>query len=572
MAYLKTKNRHKSTTKVKEENSKVDLKEKLAEKRKAKQKIAKFIRFMTIAILCGFGLGVPLGMAFSPTIGFIASVTVTTILFSTQYPRSALWAFLIYMPFAGTVTYWFGDGDSLFQIAKDAFYLPALLALIVDCSRKGKQIFVAKNLIPTFAFLVLIAIITLLVVNGSKQLLPTCAYLKELSLDGACRKGLPFLQGVLGLKILIGYIPLIFCGYYLIEDKKQLLFLGRLLATLAVICCLLGLAQYWYLKTGKCEGTIATGANLYTAGLKAKCLVGGSLLYSPDYGQIRLPGTFVSPWHWGWFLIANSAITFTVAFFETSFLWKLIGFSGMTLVFLNAVICGQRSAFIGVPVFLLIMLILTGQLVQLKRLIPIGVGLVISLIGFVSVNPEFVQERIDSFVTRWNTAPPYVFILQQFDWAIRNYQIYNTWGIFGSGLGTATGSTRTLGDIAFVETFHPKLIYEIGYIGLFAFMVFITHLTIYTFKQYRSLRDPVLRSFGSAFWVFMLIIGYFPYWYPLDTDPVCVYYWLFAGILIKLPVIDKQEKHKEMEEIVNTNNLKRKSFTRLRKRVIVNSE
>jgi predicted membrane protein len=128
---------------------------------------------------------------------------------------------------------------------------------------------------------------------------------------------------------------------------------------------------------------------------------------------------------------------------------------------------------------------------------------------------------------------------QQWDWAIFNYK-----GILGRGLGYGTNSARAFGDIALIETFHPKVFYEIGPLGLLAFMVFLTHLTILTFQKYRSVRDKVLCSFASSFWVFILIISYFPYWYPLDTDPVAVYYWFLAGIVFKIPQIDKQEREK----------------------------
>jgi hypothetical protein len=42
--------------------------------------------------------------------------------------------------------------------------------------------------------------------------------------------------------------------------------------------------------------------------------------------------------------------------------------------------------------------------------------------------------------------------------------------------------------------------------------------------------------------VFVLFISFFPYYYPLDVDPVAVYYWLAAGIVLKLPTIDLQEQ------------------------------
>jgi hypothetical protein len=43
-------------------------------------------------------------------------------------------------------------------------------------------------------------------------------------------------------------------------------------------------------------------------------------------------------------------------------------------------------------------------------------------------------------------------------------------------------------------------------------------------------------------WVFVLFISLFPYYYPLDVEPVNVYYWLAAGIVLKLPEIDQRER------------------------------
>ncbi|MCD8489240.1 MAG: hypothetical protein LRZ84_21510 [Desertifilum sp.] len=80
-----------------------------------------------------------------------------------------------------------------------------------------------------------------------------------------------------------------------------------------------------------------------------------------------------------------------------------------------------------------------------------------------------------------------------------------------------------------------------GWPGLILFLLMVTALTVLTFKAYRSVRDRNFRSFGACFWVFILIISYQTYWYPLDTDPVAIYYWFFAGVLLRLPEIDKRE-------------------------------
>ncbi|MGK7943486.1 MAG: hormogonium polysaccharide biosynthesis protein HpsL, partial [Microcystaceae cyanobacterium] len=518
------------------------IKEKIAKKRQAKAAKQKLTTVIGLSILAAVVFGAPamatLGLKMGVAIGF----GFPLILFSYSYPRTALWLFLIYMPFSGTVTYAIGGGNALFQLAKDVFYFPAFLSLLQDCKKKGKELIVSKPLMVTFLILVGCSLLTLLIVNGATQVAPYCNDLSEydrflrdsggnlILRDGRvivknCRgsNDIPILQGILGLKVFLGYVPLIFCAFYLIKDKKTLLFLGRMLVVLAIICCLLGLLQFLMLKTGRCKGTVAEGDLLFKAGLGAKCLVGGSLLYAPSQNQIRLPGTFVSPWHWGWFLLANSAICFSVAFGDSSLLWRVLGLGGMSLVFMNAVICGQRLAFLGVPFVTLMMAILTGQILQIKRFIPAILGLgILSFLLFSFINPDFIQERIDSFVGRWNASPPHEFFIKQFE------EVMGYSRLLGRGLGDATNSARVFGSVTLIETYHPKLIHEVGLLGFTAFMIFVTHICIVTFIKYRSLQDPVLSNFASGFWVFVFIISYMPYWYPLDTDPVCVYYWLFV--------------------------------------------
>ncbi|HAC64757.1 MAG TPA: hypothetical protein DCF68_14785 [Cyanothece sp. UBA12306] len=552
----------KKSPKNKKTDSSKDLKQRLIEKRKAKEARQKLAKQITLSIFLAIMIGIPLGLGFGLKAGLGTAVAIPTLILSYHYPRKAIWIFLIYMPFSGTLTYWIGGGNALFQISKDAFYIPALLGLIQECRREKKPIFAVKQLVPTFFLIVVWALLVLFLVNGMQQFIPECSSLSEyerflrdangefILRDGIvittpCKDGIPFLQGVVGFKVLLGYVPLMFCAYYFIEDKQKLLTLGRVLVTIVIICCVLGLAQYWFLKTGRCAGTDhLSGVELFKPRLEAKCLVGGSLLYSPSQGQIRLPGTFVSPWHWAWFLVASAAICFNTAFSDNKLFWRNCGLIGMGLVFINAVICGQRLAFAAVPGIILVLTILTGQIANFKRFISLSLGLALVLsIGLSFFNPDFIQERVDSFVNRWNTAPPQQFIEKQFTFSIENQR-----SLLGRGLGKGTNSSRTFGETALIETYHPKLLFEIGYMGLILFMLFVTHLIILSFKEYRSLKDPILSRFASGFWVFTLIIPYMPYWYPLDTDPVSVYYWFFAGTIFKLSLIDQQEQKKLKEE------------------------
>ncbi|MDQ2100749.1 MAG: hormogonium polysaccharide biosynthesis protein HpsL [Tychonema bourrellyi B0820] len=531
---FKTKRKSpKSKHKRKENNTALSKKEVSTQKRKISQKRNQLVQAIAINTLISAGVTIPLLFVTRAKLAIAAGTAVAILLFSYKYPRQALWAFLIYLPFSGTITYAIGGGNAAFQVAKDAFYIPALIALIQSCKNKQLPIFLPKQLMPTFSILLMMALLTLIFVNGDMQLNPM--------------KGeKPLLQGILGLKVLIGYIPLITCTYYLIRTKKDLIFFSRMHVILAIVCCILGLIQYLLLQSGRCAGTRGmSGAELYKATLQARCFVGGSLVFSPEVKFIRLPGTFVAPWQWAWFLIGNAFLTFASAFCDPSFWWRTIGLFGMALVFANAVISGQRTALVMVPVATFVLLILTGQLVNFKRFIPIGAGLAILLFVGAAINPGIIEQRWESFVNRWNAAPPQQFLFNQFEQS-HNFIIDRH---LGRGVGRATNSTRTFGATQLIETFQPKLMYELGYPGMIAFQLMVLHLAFLTFRAYRSVKDRSLRTYGASFWVFVAFITVNTQYYPLDVDPVSVYYWVLAGAILKLPKIDKQVQDEKHEEV-----------------------
>ncbi|MEG4403423.1 hormogonium polysaccharide biosynthesis protein HpsL [Microcoleus sp. MON2_D5] len=531
---LKTKRKSKkSKHKHSEKTTALSKKEVAAQKRKISEKRNELVQAIAISCLVTVALSIPLLFVAGPKIAIAGGAAAAILLLSYKYPRQALWTFLIYLPFSGTITYAIGGGNAAFQLAKDAFYIPALIALIQSCKKKQLPLFIPKQMLSTFSILLMMAMLTLIFVNGDMQLNPM--------------KGeKPILQGILGLKVLIGYIPLMACTYYLLRTKKDLVFFSRMHIVLAIVCCLLGLIQYLLLQSGKCAGTRGMiGNDLYKATLQARCFVGGSLVFSPEVKFIRLPGTFVAPWQWAWFLISNAFLTFASAFCDPSFWWRVIGLFGMALVFANAVISGQRAALVLVPVATAILLVLTGQLVNLKRFIPIGAGLAILLFVGAAINPEIIEQQRESFVNRWKAAPPQQFLFNQFQQS-HNFIIDRP---LGRGVGRATNSTRIFGATQLIETFQPKLIYELGYPGMIAFQVMVLHLAFITFRAYRSVKDKSLRSYGASFWVFVGFITINPQYYPLDVDPVSVYYWVLAGAILKLPKIDKQVQDEKPQEL-----------------------
>lgn len=530
--------------------STLNKKQLAARRREVERQWQAVLQSLAIAVSLAAVISIVLLFVVKPKLALAGGCSIAVLLLSYQYPRYALWTFLIYLPFNGTITYWVGGGSPVFQIAKDAFYMPALIGLIQNCQKKRLPIIIPKSLGMSLTIVLSLALLTLIFVNGFMQLHPPPG-------------DKPILQGILGLKVLIGYIPLIPCAYYLIRHQKDLLVFTRMHLLLAIICCILGLAQYFMLVHGSCPGTRGkVGEDLFKATLTAKCLVGGSLVYSPEVNFIRLPGTFVAPWQWAWFLISNAFLTFVCTFFDPSFLWRMVGLSGLALVFVNGVISGQRAALILVPIVVGFLLVLTGQLVNFKRFIPIGVALGLLLFVGAATNPMVVQQRWESFLSRWNASPPEQFFMNQF----QQSQNFISDSPLGKGIGRATNSTRVFGYTKLIETYQPKLLYELGYPGMLAFQGLLLQLTFFTFRAYRSVRDRSLRSYGASFWVFIAFFSINPQYYPLDVDPVAVYYWVLAGIILKLPKIDRQlqeEKSKALEsnELLGQNFHKKKNLT-----------
>jgi hypothetical protein len=482
-----------------------------------------------------------LGLVFDKKAALLGILAVPAMVASFIHPRLGLLALIIYLPLSSTVTFavvrvfqvlgnlvLYDQSHLLYKIAKDAFYFPALAAILIKTKTFKQLRPQIKPFIITTLILLASSLITFLFVN-----LP----------QGG------FAVGIVGLKILLSYIPLVLCGYYLIEQKRDLFVVNRLLIVMILVCCVLNLIQYFLLVQGICPDNEflnqlevlvpKSDTEFYPnitekASLKAQCFVGGSVLYNPDRGLIRLPGTFSDPWQWSWFLVSSSVISYAASFSDPQKRWRVAGWVAMVLVFLATLVSGQRIPFLLVPLFYLVLFIATSKH---KQKLPLKLGILglISLLA-VTLNP-FIQERGLNFLDRWLYSSPIDFVGNQMQW------MFNYVQLFGFGLGTASSGARHLAGeegIRLIETYYAKLLYEIGIVGFIAFMALVTILCILTFKAYLKVKNAALKHWGLCIWIFLLFISYNPYYYPLSVEPVSVYYWLFAGLLLKLPEISEK--------------------------------
>jgi len=511
---------------------------------------------LTLLVIATTIISLVLGILFDEKASLLGILAVPAMFASFIHPRLGLLALIIYLPLSNTVTFavvrvfqvvghltYEDPSYALYKIAKDGFYFAALAAILIKTKTFQQLSPQIKPFLLTALILLASSLITFLFVNLS---------------------GGGIIVGIVGLKILLSYIPLVLCGYYLIEQKRDLFMVNRVLMAIILVCCGLALIQYFLLVQGICPDNQflnqlevlvpKSDSQFYpditdSATLKAQCFVGGSLLYNPDRGLIRLPGTFSDPWQWGWFLVSSSVISYAASFSDPQKRWRVAGWVAMVLVFLATLVSGQRLPFLLVPLFYLVLFIATSKD---KQKLPLKLGILglISLLA-VTLNP-FVQERGLNFIDRWLYSSPIDFVGNQMQW------IFNYVQLFGFGLGKASSGARHVAGeegIRLIETYYAKLLYEIGIVGFIAFMALVTILCILTFKAYLKVKNAALKHWGLCVWIFLLFISYNPYYYPLSVEPVSVYYWLFAGLLLKLPEISEkledEERFPEKNQVEN---------------------
>ena len=465
------------------------------------------------------------------TASMLGALLVVLCAVAYRFPRQSLWLFLIYLPLTGTIAYSFGSvysavgGKVVFSnlypivhLAKDIFYFPALLAILLSSYWLKKLRKKAKVVLIGSFILLGTCLLTLLLVNLPQQL----------SNSGS---GNPFLMGIIGLKILIGYVPFMVCGYYLIRDRQDLSWFIRFQIIIIAVCCSLCLIQYLFLATGICANSVDLPPPASTrASLQARCFVGGSLLYNPVKKLVSLPGTFNSPWQWAWFLIFGSFFSLASYFYESSKLWRIISLLTIGLVLVAAIISGQTTATLLVPIIFLVLIFVTETD---KKRVSYKLFLVILLLFIIANNFGIFGSALDSIIARWKYAPPQEFIISQFKW-INDSGVT----ILGNGVGKAASAARKLGKVTLIETFYPRLLYEIGWLGTLVFLAFVSAITFYTFKAYSAVKRSSFWRFSLCLLLFIILISYNTYYYPLIIEPVAIYYWLIAGILLKLPELE----------------------------------
>jgi hypothetical protein len=337
------------------------------------------------------------------------------------------------------------------------------------------------------------------------------------------------MMALIGLKVWLFYLPLTFIAHAYLDSTKKLLGLCRLLVVLSFLPTAVSIVQL----------VMAQSFGYQTA-------------MQASYGEVAAQVTqLFTSWHFGTVVLGRipSIFTFVTQFFgfslsvlvpsyivwrtDTSRRWRLAGFLAFVAAAGATFMSGSRTAFVFTPMIVALIFALDRGLTGLLK--GIGSGLLIAwmvLAGLFGIAIMDVYGLVGELFTHYAREVAYGGLIQALQLAP-----------LGMGTGTNTGAARyALEDptgFVGIENYYAKAVYELGLPGLVIVAGLFAAIIVLGFNVRARARFGELRCCASAFLAFFIVMFFnsFKGWL-VDLDPVNVYYWVFCGLLLKLPALE----------------------------------
>jgi hypothetical protein len=433
--------------------------------------------------------------------------------------RWSIYGLLCYLPVSGIailVSYGTSRGErAVALLAKDfVFIIPAYVGFLWYFVKRRRKFWFPGAPLVLFGLLALIVLIQ------------------------AFNPDLPnHLVGLIGIKIWLFYIPLFFLGYYLVQSRRQLFTLLGAMGALAIVPAVIGIVEaimYWsgYSQT---VWSAYGGASLAATQNHTTFVLPGGCTIS------RVPSTFSFFYQYYLFLAAMIAVAYAwwrggrPAGRQLKFGGALVG-----LLLVAVFTSGLRGAFLFIPVLVLLMLGLSWKSANRIPVLAVGGGL--CAFGALAVVMGTAVCGVTSHVTKTiGIEGP-----QLGPHGIQS-AVHKTWLGLGAG-ADSTGARYAFPNVTLKTNFgtlqepwYIKTYLELGVFGLIIVLALLLTILVRGIQVHRRLRDPRLKVVSAALVaLIVLVLLYNAKAQYLDFDPMNVYFWLFAGILMRLPLLQDE--------------------------------
>jgi hypothetical protein len=413
---------------------------------------------------------------------------------------------MAYLPFAGAVTLALHSWTPSLLFKDVFFVVPIYIALL-------GEIVVHKHLLAGFP--------------RSITFLMFC--LAALTLIQATNPGVAnAMMALIGLKVWLFYLPLSFVAYAYVDCDTHFFRLCRLLVILAFMPSAVAIVQTVMVRTlgyhAAMEVSYGDMASQATQMFSASRF--GTVLFG------RTPSTFTFATQFFGFSLSMLVPAYILWRTEPSQRWRRIGGCAFITATLATFISGERASFLFTPMTIALMCLFDRGLPGFVAGIGGGIFIAWTVVtGAFGIALWQMYGLVGSLFTHYASDIAYGGLLQ----AVKLAPL-------GMGTGTNTGAARyAMGDSSSfigIENYYAKAVYELGLPGLLIVVSLLMAIAISGFKVRAGMKAPILHCWSSTLVAFFVIIvlNSFKGWL-VDLDPVNVYYWIFCGMLLKLPVL-----------------------------------
>jgi hypothetical protein len=359
------------------------------------------------------------------------------------------------------------------------------------------------------------------------------------------------LVGLIGIKIWLFYIPLFFLGYHLVQSRRQLFRVLGLMALLAIVPAGIALLEFLLVQAGQVDFVHSVYGDAAPAAFQQYAtfdLPGGCTI-------TRIPSTF--SFFYQYYMFAAAMVVVAYAWWRGSRpagRQLAIGGPLFLLVLLAALVGGVRTAFILIPLLVVAMLALGARSANRLPWVTVagGVAAFALLGGGVGVGACGAASH---FKAATRNELPFVYSK-----GVGNaIKAHDSWLGFGSG-SDSSGAAYAFPSLQFKtkfgavqEPWYLKTYIELGIFGIIIVGALLAVLIFRAVNVHRRLSDSRLQVVSAGFLaLFAFVLVYNAKAQYLDLDPINIYFWLFLGMLMKLPLLEPTppEPEPEVEERV----------------------
>lgn len=334
--------------------------------------------------------------------------------------------------------------------------------------------------------------------------------------------------GAVGAKVWLLYIPLAYLVSVMIQTPEDLIRLLRLAVAVAVIPCVLGIAEF-VLSTA--IGYEATMTMIY--GRNAADVTQGFAFFRMGADFFRIPSTFTYITQYSGFTLMMVVVVYMHQSIEFDLRWRAFSRVMIAVVFIACMLSGARSNFLFTPFLFLLILFLDAKLTRL------AIGLLFGPLVMATTLQVAGLDILQLFTATTALTETYGsdLVIPDLIRSLSNNPL-------GSGTGMNTGGVINLlsaaeqATLVLIEGYYSKAVVELGVLGVMLLVLIFLAIIFFGLQVRTQLRDPLGRSCAAAIVAFVIImmLHSFKGW-QIDLDPINVWYWIFVGILFRLPTL-----------------------------------